>query len=134
MQVPTTQGESDVSSPDPGPEPRSEAPALFRLMADRIPGVVWAIDTDLRFTASFGAALRELNLLPNQVVGRTLMILWKRPTRRSPRSPLTGGLQANRLTSDSLVRGCSDPSTVARRSWADHRLSASPATPRKASS
>ncbi len=36
--------------------------ALFRLMADRIPGVVWSVDSDLRFTWSFGAGLEALGL------------------------------------------------------------------------
>ncbi len=43
--------------------------ALFQLMAEKIPGVVWATDTDLRFTASFGGGLKELKLQPSQVVG-----------------------------------------------------------------
>jgi two-component system, cell cycle sensor histidine kinase and response regulator CckA len=47
-------------------------PALFQLMADRIPGVVWATDTELRFTASFGAALAALGLRPSEVVGNTI--------------------------------------------------------------
>ena len=44
--------------------------ALLRLLADRIPGVVWATDTDLRFTASFGAGLAALGLQPSEVVGK----------------------------------------------------------------
>ena len=49
-----------------------QLPALFKLMADRIPGVVWATDTDLRFTASFGAGLSALGLHPSEAVGKTL--------------------------------------------------------------
>lgn len=49
-----------------------QVPALFRLLADRIPGVAWATDTDLRFTASFGAGLPALGLYPSAVVGKTL--------------------------------------------------------------
>ncbi len=44
--------------------------ALFQLMSQKIPGVVWATDTDLRFTASFGAGLKDLHLQPSEVVGR----------------------------------------------------------------
>ncbi len=47
-------------------------PALFQLMADRIPGVVWATDTELRFTASFGAGLAALGLRPSEVIGNTI--------------------------------------------------------------
>lgn len=46
--------------------------ALFRLMTERIPGVVWAVDVHLRFTASFGKALATLNLTPGQVLGKTV--------------------------------------------------------------
>lgn len=72
MRDATAQDQSDVARTNPEAEVGAEASALFRLMADRIPGVLWAVDTELRFTASFGDALRQLNLLPNQVVGRTL--------------------------------------------------------------
>jgi PAS domain S-box-containing protein len=41
-------------------------------MADRIPGVVWATDTELRFTASFGAGLAALGLRPSEVIGSTI--------------------------------------------------------------
>ena len=50
------------------PDPQQQL-ALFQLMAERMPGVVWATDTDLRFTASFGAGLEALQLRPAQVVG-----------------------------------------------------------------
>jgi PAS domain S-box-containing protein len=43
---------------------------LFDLMADRIPGIVWATDTDLRVTASFGADLRAVGLHAGQSVGK----------------------------------------------------------------
>lgn len=49
-----------------------QLPALFRLMTDRIPGVVWATDAELRFTASFGAGLQALALQPSEVIGKTL--------------------------------------------------------------
>jgi PAS domain-containing protein len=41
-------------------------------MAGQIPGIVWATDTDLRFTASFGAGLAALGLHPSEVIGKTL--------------------------------------------------------------
>ena len=49
-----------------------QIPSLFELMADRIPDVVWATDTDLRFTASFGSGLAALGLHPSEVIGKTL--------------------------------------------------------------
>ena len=49
-----------------------QQPALFRLMAERTPGVVWATDRNLRFTASFGAGLADLNLQPSEVIGMSV--------------------------------------------------------------
>jgi len=66
------QGNSQETSVNLDGTAWAETPALFRMVVDRIPGVLWAVDSELRFTASFGAALRDLNLLPNQVVGKTL--------------------------------------------------------------
>ncbi len=43
--------------------------ALFQFMSEQIPGVVWATDMQLRFTASFGAGLKDLQLRPSEVVG-----------------------------------------------------------------
>jgi signal transduction histidine kinase len=44
----------------------------LRLLIEQLPAVLWSTDTDLRFTSSLGAGLRNLDLLPNQVVGLTL--------------------------------------------------------------
>ncbi len=49
-----------------------QAPALFSLMADRIPGFVWSTDTDLRITAASGAGLAALNVQPSQFLGKTI--------------------------------------------------------------
>lgn len=46
--------------------------AICQLMADRIPGIVWATDVSLRFTASFGTGLADLDLQPGEVKGTSL--------------------------------------------------------------
>jgi signal transduction histidine kinase len=38
-------------------------------IVDQLPGIVWTTDTDLRFTLCLGAALAQLGLQPQQVVG-----------------------------------------------------------------
>jgi PAS domain S-box-containing protein len=45
---------------------------LLQLAAAELPVVIWQTDAELRFTASFGAALAGLKLEPGQVVGKTL--------------------------------------------------------------
>ena len=44
----------------------------LRVMVEQIPAVLWATDSDLRFTSSLGAGLEALGLEPHQVVGQTL--------------------------------------------------------------
>jgi diguanylate cyclase (GGDEF)-like protein/PAS domain S-box-containing protein len=44
--------------------------ARLRMVTEQIPAVVWATDPDLRFTFAAGSGLRQLGLLPGQVVGR----------------------------------------------------------------
>lgn len=48
------------------------AKALFHLMAENMPGVVWSVDAELRFTSFFGAGLPLLGLETDEVVGTTL--------------------------------------------------------------
>lgn len=43
-----------------------------RLILEQVPAVHWTIDQDLRFTLSMGAGLRDINLRPGQVIGKTL--------------------------------------------------------------
>ncbi len=44
----------------------------LRLLLEQMPGILWSVDADLRFTSSLGAALAALGLEPNQVVGSSL--------------------------------------------------------------
>jgi PAS domain S-box-containing protein len=46
--------------------------STLRMLIEQMPAVLWATDTDLRFTLSLGAGLAALGLRPNQVVGMTL--------------------------------------------------------------
>ena len=41
-------------------------------LVERMPGIVWSVDRDLRFTAMRGGGLRILGLEPDTLVGRTL--------------------------------------------------------------
>jgi PAS domain S-box-containing protein len=49
-----------------------ESDRRLRLMVERMPAVLWAMDEGLRFTLSLGAGLTALGLRPNEVVGTTL--------------------------------------------------------------
>ena len=78
-----------------------QAPALFSLMADRIPGFVWSTDTDLRITAASGAGLAALNVQPSQFLGKTIFEYFQSnddnlpgavPHRRALRGEVVGRL------------------------------------------
>lgn len=68
----TSQGVRSVMADNLPPSDAAELPPMFRLMAERIPGVVWAIDANLRFTALFGAGLAQLGQTSEQFTGTTL--------------------------------------------------------------
>jgi PAS domain S-box-containing protein len=44
----------------------------LRLLLEQMPGILWSVDRELRFTSSMGAALSALGLEANQVVGMSL--------------------------------------------------------------
>ncbi len=54
------------------PEHHPPTDELLQLAAAELPVVIWQTDAELRFTASFGAALAGLKLEPGEVVGKTL--------------------------------------------------------------
>ncbi|HEY6546259.1 MAG TPA: hypothetical protein VI589_00075, partial [Vicinamibacteria bacterium] len=41
----------------------------LRLMTEQVPGILWSIDRELRFTSGSGAGLRALGLEPDSLVG-----------------------------------------------------------------
>ncbi len=47
--------------------------AQLRVLTEQIPAVLWTTDEHLRFTSSSGHGLGKLNLLPNEVVGLTVL-------------------------------------------------------------
>ncbi len=49
-----------------------ESAEWLRLLADRVPAVLWTVDRQLRFTSSFGAGLEGLGLDPGEVSGLSL--------------------------------------------------------------
>jgi PAS domain S-box-containing protein len=61
----TKHGNTGEASPDVETQ-------LLRTLLDQMPGILWTVDKELRFTSSLGAALPALGLQPNQVVGMTL--------------------------------------------------------------
>ncbi|MGD2216553.1 MAG: PAS domain S-box protein, partial [Gemmatimonadales bacterium] len=65
------QGEMTDHGSTPQTSPDVEA-QLLRTLLDQMPGILWTVDKQLRFTSSLGAALPALGLQPNQVVGMTL--------------------------------------------------------------
>jgi two-component system cell cycle sensor histidine kinase/response regulator CckA len=58
-----------VSTREASPDVETQ---LLRTLVDQMPGILWTVDKELRFTSSLGAALPALGLQPNQVVGMTL--------------------------------------------------------------
>jgi len=60
-----------------GPVAESEPGEHMRLLNDRLPAIVWATDTSMRFTAGMGAGLATLGLKPNQLRGQTLADYFK---------------------------------------------------------
>ncbi|HEY6546833.1 MAG TPA: hypothetical protein VI589_02970, partial [Vicinamibacteria bacterium] len=44
----------------------------LRLMAEHVPGILWSIDHELRFTSGTGAGLKALGLEPKALVGTSL--------------------------------------------------------------
>ena len=49
-----------------------ESEERFRVAADNVDGVLWVVDTDLRFTVSRGRGLEVFGLEPDELVGRSL--------------------------------------------------------------
>ncbi len=68
---PMTHGQSVRGEPgEPGEH--------LRILTDRMPAIVWATDTAMRFTAGMGAGLAALGLEPDQLRGQTLADYFKR--------------------------------------------------------
>ena len=45
---------------------------LFRATVRQLPGIIWCVDKELRFTLSDGLGLKQLGLKPGQIVGMSL--------------------------------------------------------------
>ena len=59
--------------PSPPPStPASSDGALTPALIDQMPAMLWAIDSQLRFTSCRGGALADLGLAPDSLVGMTL--------------------------------------------------------------
>jgi signal transduction histidine kinase len=52
--------------------PNAPSAAGLRMLADRVPVIVWSTDENLCFTSLTGAGLRALELHPGELVGRSL--------------------------------------------------------------
>jgi len=66
--------------------------ARLRVVLEQIPAVVWTTDADLQFTSSVGAGLADLDLQPNEVVGKTLYEFFS--TTDSSYPPIEAHLEA----------------------------------------
>lgn len=66
--------------------------ASLRLIAEKIPAVLWMVDTDLMFVSSQGSALKQMDLKQNQVVGMTLFDFFRTKNKDYP--PIQAHLQA----------------------------------------
>jgi len=62
----------DITERKRAEEEARERETRLRLLADQIPAVLWTTDRDLRFTSSMGSGLRQLGLVPGQLIGVSL--------------------------------------------------------------
>lgn len=56
----------------------------LRFLLERIPCILWTMDTGLKYTSSLGAGLANLNQLPDEIVGKTLFEIAKTVDPESP--------------------------------------------------
>jgi PAS domain S-box-containing protein len=71
----------------------------LRFLVEQMPAILWSTNGDLKFLSSVGAGLRTLDLLPNQLNGKSLAEYFKR--EGSPHSVIDGhqrALQGESLT------------------------------------
>ena len=66
--------------------------ASLRLIAEKVPAVLWMVDTELMFVSSQGSALKQMDLKQNQVVGMTLFDFFRTKDKDFP--PIKAHLQA----------------------------------------
>jgi PAS domain S-box-containing protein len=69
-----------AAEPEPAPldlPPAALGDATFHLLVDQMPAMVWALDTEHRFTVVRGGALSELGMEQDQFAGMTLFELFQ---------------------------------------------------------
>lgn len=86
--------------------------STLHLLLHDVPAILWTTDRDLRFTSSTGAGLREIGLIPGQVVGMRLAdyLVGAEATTILRRHELA--LAGETASYDSLVMGRSFHATV----------------------
>jgi len=105
-------GITDVdSAPMPIAVSPADAPHPFRALLDQVPALLWTTDETLRLTSCVGAALAELGLGPNQLVGTAVFDLFE------DQGPRTEAVAAHRRA---LLGG----STAFEIEWGDRRFHA----------
>jgi PAS domain S-box-containing protein len=58
--------------------------ASLSLIVDKVPAVLWMVDSELLFLSSQGSALKQMGLKPNQVVGTTVYDFFKSKDKEYP--------------------------------------------------
>jgi PAS domain S-box-containing protein len=53
--------------------------AELRMLSQQLPVILWTTDEQLQFTSGYGAGLQKLGLVPNQLVGLSLLDYFKTP-------------------------------------------------------
>jgi PAS domain S-box-containing protein len=66
--------------------------ASLSLIVEKVPAVLWMVDTELLFLSSQGSSLRQMGLKPNQVVGMTVYDFFKTKDKEFP--PIKAHLNA----------------------------------------
>jgi PAS domain S-box-containing protein len=69
---PAGRGHETAETAENQPELPGQREASLRLLADRVPVIVWSTDGELRFTSSTGAGLAALGQRPGELVGTLL--------------------------------------------------------------
>jgi PAS domain S-box-containing protein len=69
-----------------------ETLSRINLITEQLPAIIWTVDKNLEFTSSIGVGLRKLNLMQNEVIGKSMFEYFH--TNDSEFAPIKYHLQA----------------------------------------